>query len=120
MKETFREIAVARLTVVITLAFILLNIPYVISNFNNAGLSGDFLYSFAFFITVTVDRIFTGCNMLVNLITYSLLSTNFRETTKEMFSYKKIKRSPTSLQSVSNLAENTSCVTVSECDTNVS
>ena len=120
MKETSREIAVAKLTVVITLAFILLNIPYVISNFNYGGLSGNFLYSFGFFITITIDRIFTGCNMLVNLITYSLLSTNLRETIKEMFSFKKLKPLSASVQSVSQLTENTSRSTIGECDTNIS
>ena len=100
MKDTSREIAVAKLTVVITLSFILLNIPYVISNFNSVGLSGNFLYSFGFFITVTIDRVFTGCNMLVNLITYSLLSTNFRETIKEMFSSKRFKPSSASFKNV--------------------
>ena len=120
MKDTFREIAVAKLTVVITLAFILLNMPYVISNFNYGGLSGNFLYSFGFFITVTIDRIFTGCNMLVNLITYSLLSTNFRQTIKEMLSFKKLKASSASVQSVSQLTENTSPILPGECDTNVS
>lgn len=108
-----KEFTVARMTVVITMAFIFLNIPYVIYSISAADSSSSLLYSYSFFMIVTTDRLFTGCNMLVNLITYSLMSRNFRNTLKDMLSCNKsMKRSDTT-QRISNTTEDSNATTES-------
>ena len=103
-----KEYSVARMIVVITIAFIILNIPYVLFSCTSIDSSGSFLYSYGFFMVVTIDRLCTGCNMLVNLLTYSIMSRIFRNTVKEVLACDKgLERSDT-IQGTSNMTENIS------------
>ena len=90
------------MTVVITVAFVLLNIPYVIINSASVDSSNSFFNSFGYFSMITTDRLCTGCNMLINLITYSVLSANFKNTVKQLFSRK---QSMTGISYITNSTE---------------
>ena len=111
-----REFAIARMTVFITLAFIVLNIPYVVYNYYASEASSNFLYSFGFFMLITIDRLFTGLNMLVNLITYSILSTNFRNTVKDMFLCNKQKKKSSTIRRLPTVIEETSQTVTTEVE----
>ena len=105
--EHAREFSIARMTVVITVAFVLLNIPYVIFNSVSVDSSHSFLNSFGYFVVLTTDKLCTGCNMLVNLITYSLLSTNFKNTVRQLFSRKRTKTRSQSKTGISHITKST-------------
>ena len=105
--EHNREIGIAKMTIVITASFVLLNIPYVISNSSTVDSSNQFFNSFGYFVMITTDKLCVGLNMLVDLITYSVLSTNFKNTVKQLFSRKRTKGKSQSMTGISHITRST-------------